>query len=50
MTVAAYEDIDARPAGADIAIDRPYPRHRGDPVLVELRHHLLDLLGQGQNW
>ena len=29
---------------ADIAVDRPYPRHRGDPRLGELRHQLLELL------
>jgi NitT/TauT family transport system ATP-binding protein len=35
---------------ADIAVDRPYPRHRGDPRLAELRHHLLELLGLAQSW
>lgn len=35
---------------ADIPIDRPYPRHRGDPKLVELRRHLLELLGLAQTW
>jgi NitT/TauT family transport system ATP-binding protein len=35
---------------ADIAIDRPYPRHRGDPHLVELRRNVLELLGLSQSW
>ncbi len=35
---------------ADLTIDRPYPRHRSDPKLVELRHQILDLLGLGQTW
>lgn len=35
---------------ADIPIDRPYPRHRGDPKLVELRRQLLELLGLAQTW
>jgi NitT/TauT family transport system ATP-binding protein len=30
---------------ADIAIDRPYPRHRDDPDLVRLRREVLGLLG-----
>jgi NitT/TauT family transport system ATP-binding protein len=35
-----------RPASiiADIAIDRPFPRHRGDPRLAELRLEILGLL------
>ena len=35
---------------AEIPIDRPYPRHRDDPVLVDLRHKVLDLLGMGSSW
>lgn len=35
---------------AEIAIDRPYPRHRDDPVLVELRHTVLELLGLAASW
>jgi NitT/TauT family transport system ATP-binding protein len=35
---------------ADIAIDRPYPRHRGDSHLAELRRQLLELLGFAQTW
>jgi NitT/TauT family transport system ATP-binding protein len=35
---------------ADVTVDRPYPRHRSDPRLVELRHHLLELLGLAQTW
>lgn len=35
---------------ADLPIDRPYPRHRGDPVLTELRHHILELLGLAETW
>ncbi|QDD88752.1 ABC transporter [Pseudomonas oryzihabitans] len=42
----------ARPARvlAEIVVDRPYPRRRDDPRLLELRHHALDLLGQGSDW
>ena len=44
--------LSERPARvvADVSVDRPYPRGRGDQYLVELRHHLLDLLGLGSNW
>ncbi|MCW2239723.1 ABC transporter ATP-binding protein [Azospirillum canadense] len=35
---------------AEIAIDRPYPRHRDDPVLVDLRHRVLELLGLAESW
>ncbi|MDR0380092.1 MAG: ABC transporter ATP-binding protein [Candidatus Accumulibacter sp.] len=34
----------------EIAVDRPYPRHRDDPVLTGLRHEVLDRLGLGQSW
>lgn len=42
----------ARPARvlAEIVVDRPYPRRRDDPRLLELRHHALELLGQGSDW
>ncbi|MET1113932.1 MAG: ABC transporter ATP-binding protein [Comamonas sp.] len=30
--------------------DLPYPRHRGDPRLAELRRHALALLGLGDSW
>lgn len=41
-----------RPASikADVTVDVPYPRHRGDPRLAELRHHLLGLLGLDATW
>jgi len=35
---------------ADIQIDRPYPRHRGDSYLADLRHQLLGLLGMDATW
>jgi NitT/TauT family transport system ATP-binding protein len=35
---------------ADIKVDRPYPRHRGDQCLAELRRELLELLGLAQTW
>ncbi|MCG5240503.1 ABC transporter ATP-binding protein [Azospirillum doebereinerae] len=35
---------------ADLRIDRDYPRHRGDPVLTELRHAILELLGLAGTW
>jgi NitT/TauT family transport system ATP-binding protein len=35
---------------ADIRVDRPYPRHRGDQRLAELRRELLELLGLAQTW
>jgi NitT/TauT family transport system ATP-binding protein len=35
---------------ADIAIDLPFPRHRGDPRLVELRREILGLLGLDADW
>ncbi|GHU04459.1 ABC transporter ATP-binding protein [Alphaproteobacteria bacterium] len=42
----------ARPAAikADISVERDYPRKRGDPYLVELRHQLLSLLGLDGSW
>lgn len=35
---------------ADIAVGRPYPRHRGDPHLAELRKQILGLLGLEATW
>jgi NitT/TauT family transport system ATP-binding protein len=35
---------------ADIGVGRPYPRHRGDPQLAELRAHILGLLGSDATW
>src|SRR5467141_201009 len=35
---------------ADIAVDRPYPRHRGDPYLAELRKQIMGLLGLDATW
>jgi NitT/TauT family transport system ATP-binding protein len=35
---------------ADIAVARPYPRHRGDPKLAELRRNILGLLGLDATW
>ena len=41
-----------RPASvkADFAVDLPYPRHRGDPRLAELRRESLGLLGLDASW
>ena len=38
--VIVFSDRPAR-IKADIAVDRPYPRHRGDPRLAELRRNIL---------
>jgi NitT/TauT family transport system ATP-binding protein len=35
---------------ADIAVRRPYPRHRGDPYLADLRRQILGLLGLDATW
>jgi NitT/TauT family transport system ATP-binding protein len=35
---------------AEIINDRPYPRHRGDPHLAELRHEVLARLGLDATW
>jgi NitT/TauT family transport system ATP-binding protein len=35
---------------ADIAIDKPYPRHRDDPDLVARRREILGLLGLDATW
>ena len=41
-----------RPASvkADFSVDLPYPRHRGDPRLAELRRESLGLLGLDASW
>jgi NitT/TauT family transport system ATP-binding protein len=35
---------------SEIRVDLPYPRHRGDAVLADLRHEVLDRLGLGKSW
>lgn len=35
---------------AEIKVDLPYPRHRGDPRLTELRHEALRHLGLDASW
>ncbi|WP_354683607.1 ABC transporter ATP-binding protein [Cupriavidus necator] len=35
---------------AEISVDLPYPRHRGDPRLTELRHEALRHLGLDASW
>ncbi len=35
---------------AEVVNDLPYPRHRGDPRLAELRRHVLTLLGLDASW
>lgn len=47
--VIVFSDRPAR-VKADVQVDVPYPRHRGDPRLAELRHHLLGLLGLDATW
>jgi NitT/TauT family transport system ATP-binding protein len=47
--VIVFSDRPAR-VRADIAVDRPYPRHRGDPHLAELRRDILGLLGLDATW
>lgn len=44
--------LSERPARikAEIVNDRPYPRHRGDPRLAELRHEVLAQLGLDATW
>ena len=41
-----------RPAAikADIRVDLPFPRPRGDPRLAELRRQILGLLGLDAHW
>ena len=35
---------------SEIKVDLPYPRHRGDPILAELRHEAMRQLGVDQSW
>jgi NitT/TauT family transport system ATP-binding protein len=35
---------------AEIVVNRPYPRHRGDPYLADLRKQILSLLGLEAAW
>jgi len=44
--------LSERPAAvkADIRLDKPYPRHRGDPDLVAKRQEILGLLGFEAVW
>jgi NitT/TauT family transport system ATP-binding protein len=44
--------LSERPARikADIRVQRPYPRHRGDPHLADLRRQILGLLGLDATW
>ena len=41
-----------RPASvkSEVIVDRPYPRHRGDPCLAELRRRILEDLGLAETW
>ncbi len=47
--VIVFSDRPAR-IKADIVVDRPYPRHRGDAHLADLRRKILGLLGLGATW
>jgi NitT/TauT family transport system ATP-binding protein len=47
--VMVFSDRPAR-IKADIVVDRPYPRHRGDARLAELRRNILELLGLDATW
>ena len=47
--VIVFSDRPAR-VKADIRVDRPYPRHRGDPDLSDLRRQILGLLGLDATW
>ena len=35
---------------AEVAVDLPYPRHRGDPRMAELRRQVIGLLGIEADW
>lgn len=47
--VVIFSDRPAR-IKAEVQVDLPYPRHRGDPRLAKLRHEVLSLLGLDQSW
>jgi NitT/TauT family transport system ATP-binding protein len=44
--------LSERPAyvKAEVVNDRPYPRHRGDPHLLQLRHQVFSYLGLDATW
>ncbi|MCU1717208.1 ABC transporter ATP-binding protein [Pseudomonas sp. 5P_3.1_Bac2] len=35
---------------AQMLIERPYPRHRDDPYLVQMRRQIMELLGLSESW
>ena len=47
--VVVLSDRPAR-VKAEVPVDLPFPRHRGDPRLAELRHEILALLGLDASW
>lgn len=47
--VVVFSDRPAR-IQAELVVDRPYPRHRGDPYLVDLRRQALHHLGLDATW
>lgn len=47
--VVVLSDRPAR-VKADIKVERPYPRHRGDHYLADLRRQILGLLGLDATW
>lgn len=47
--VIIFSDRPAR-IRAELKVDLPYPRHRGDPRLTELRHEALRHLGLDASW
>lgn len=47
--VIVFSDRPAR-VKAEVLVERPYPRHRGDPHLAQLRHRVLEELGLAETW
>ncbi|MHC8334318.1 hypothetical protein [Pseudomonas sp. LB3P25] len=49
---AGEPDGNRQPAAikSQLTIERPYPRHRDDPYLVDLRRQIMGLLGLGESW
>ncbi len=47
--VVVFSDRPAR-IKATVINDLPYPRHRDDPRLIELRHQVLSVLGMESTW
>ena len=47
--VIVFSDRPAK-VKADIPVELPYPRHRGDPHLADLRRQILSLLGLDATW